>query len=564
MTSHFQHDGRPAILSAQTFGAIFVAAFIFLASEHASAQIKLTDPVGAVDDWFGYSVAISGDYAVVGAPRSSVLGSGVGKALVYHDDGTGWALQAYLFPPLYADEANFGYSVAIDGDYIVVGAPGLSNGLGGVPRAHVFARSFTTWPHQYTLLVLSGGSLGDRFGEAVAIDGSLAIIGAPSDSTNFVEYGVAYIFQRTLNSWGQIRRLAAPASGPDFRFGRSVDILGNRVAVGWLKVSNQNGGAYTYIDSGSGWLFEQTFQDPHFGTVSSAGSFGASVALTTDQLIIGCPSHEHYPSTGAVFIYQDYGGMSGLQLDDELLEVDSGGTVDRFGAAVAAEAGIFVATAPFADGSATLSGATHVYYQATSGAIQDLVTEYSPVPTSYQYFGGSVSISGACHIVGAPDSVVPGSSPGAAYVFCNPGSPSLLIDFEIICCVDIPDFTTGPVEGEISFENPSAAAAESLTYWVDLLRPGGVVESVIAPTDTVVDPGAILSVDASSEIFAGDPFGDYALVVYWIDGNGEHSVPLGFTVGSEVAVPSLGTVSFVVLAGLLMLSSLWMAHSRRG
>jgi len=283
-------------------------------------------------------------------------------------------------------------------------------------------------------------------------------------------------------------------------------------------------------------------------------SFGASVALAPGKLIVGAPTHAHYPSNGAAFIYL-YDPMQGFLFHHEVLEVDAGGTRDRLGAAVAADSSHYVVTAPFEDGPVALSGATHVKTQG--GSVYDLATEHSIAPASYEYFGSSVSLSGACHIVGAPDNVQPGSGPGAAYIFCNPGTPIYKVDFDILCCVQIPDFTTGPVEGEVVFENLGAAAPENVSYWVDLMRPGSVVESVVGATDTVVDPGALLLVEPSTEIMAGDPFGDYALVVHWIDGNGEHSEAIGFTVGPVVVLPVLGPLPLALLGSLLVLAGLY-------
>ena len=161
--------------------------------EDWSEQDKLTASDGATSDRFGRSVSIDGDYVLIGAYYDD---SAKGSAYVFKRSGTSWVQEDKLTASDGATSDYFGQSVSIDGDYAIVGAYN-DDGKGS---AYVFKRSGTTWTEQQKLLA-SDGAAGDFFGISVSIDGDYALVGAERDGENGLYYGSAYMFKRSGTSW---------------------------------------------------------------------------------------------------------------------------------------------------------------------------------------------------------------------------------------------------------------------------------------------------------------------------------------------------------------------------
>ncbi|MEO0594000.1 MAG: FG-GAP repeat protein [Myxococcota bacterium] len=223
--------------------------------------VKATNP--DEDDRFGSAIAISGDTLVVGAPNESADGSGqndnsisgAGAVYVYRLMNDTWTFEAYLKPELPGGEDNFGWSVALEGDTLVVGAPGEDSDAAGVDgdqtnsdsarsgAAYVYDRSGAEWS-QTAFLKAGSPDSGDDFGTAVAYSGDRIVVGAPDEgsASNVVggdatdntanEVGAAYIFVRLGNGWLQEEYLKASNAEDRDHFGESVAIFGTTVVVG--------------------------------------------------------------------------------------------------------------------------------------------------------------------------------------------------------------------------------------------------------------------------------------------------------------------------------------------
>ncbi|GAB4041372.1 FG-GAP repeat protein [Spirosoma gilvum] len=150
-------------------------------------QTKLTALDGVTDDNFGASVSISGDYTIVGADQKN---NGTGAAYVFTRSGTTWTQQAKLTASNADANENFGASVSISGAYVIVGAPSGNTFTGA---AYTFSRTGITWTQQTKLTAFDGASL-DQFGNSVAISGDYALVGA---SDHNFSTGAAYGFFRT-------------------------------------------------------------------------------------------------------------------------------------------------------------------------------------------------------------------------------------------------------------------------------------------------------------------------------------------------------------------------------
>ncbi len=254
-----------------------------------SQQAKLTASDAAADDWFGYSVSISGDYAVVGAGLDDDNGSASGSAYIFKRDGANWSQQAKLTASDGAANDRFGYSVSVSGDYAIVGAFGDDDNGSMSGSAYIFKRSGTSWIQQAKLTAADGADI-DSFGWSVSISGTCAIVGAYYDDDNGTDSGSAYIFKRNqggVDNWGQQAKLTASDGADDNYFGYSVSISGDYAVVGAYG-DDDNGS-----DSGSVYLFQRsgTNWSEQFKWLASDGAandwFGYSVSISGVYAIVG-------------------------------------------------------------------------------------------------------------------------------------------------------------------------------------------------------------------------------------------------------------------------------------
>src|SRR5262249_3646479 len=191
-------------------------------------QAKLTAREGEKLDEFGTSVAIDGDTVVVGAPKD-FFSTGQGAAYVFARNGTTWTEQARLTNSTGEEFDRFGFSVAIDGNTVVVGA--RTTQIGGNPNqgaAYIFERSGTIWSEQQRRTASDGAAV-DNFGFSVAIGGDTAVVGAVGDDSF---RGSAYVFLRSGTTWSEQQKLTAFGGASGDFFGNSVAIDGNTVLVG--------------------------------------------------------------------------------------------------------------------------------------------------------------------------------------------------------------------------------------------------------------------------------------------------------------------------------------------
>ena len=172
-------------------------------------EAKLTASDGAASDNFGYSVAVAGDTAVVGAWGDDAKGSASGSAYVFVKPAAGWATGTQTAKLTAADGAandQFGYSVAVDGDTAVVGANFDDHNASDSGSAYVFTRGESGGWSQATKLTASDGAANDQFGHSVAVAGDTAVVGAHFDDDNGSKSGPAYAFG--IQNWTDI-----PGSG---------------------------------------------------------------------------------------------------------------------------------------------------------------------------------------------------------------------------------------------------------------------------------------------------------------------------------------------------------------
>ncbi|APR88448.1 Thiamin-phosphate pyrophosphorylase [Minicystis rosea] len=281
------------------------SAYVFVRSSGVwTLQQKLTASDGAANDSFGTSVALSGDTAVIGAYADDTTVVNAGSAYVFVRSAGVWTQQQQLTASDGAANDGFGYSVALSGDTAVVSATFDDDKGNNSGSAYVFVRSSGVWTQQQKLTA-PDGTADDRFGFAVAVSGDTALIGAPSWGTE----GAAYVFVRSSSIWTQQQRLTASDAQVFDNFGNSVAFLGDTAVIGdYLDDDNGDGSgsAYVFARSGSVWTQQQKLTAIDG---SANDSFGMSVALSGDIVIIGAYG-ANGKGAAYVFTQQEANGMT--------------------------------------------------------------------------------------------------------------------------------------------------------------------------------------------------------------------------------------------------------------
>jgi outer membrane protein assembly factor BamB len=252
------------------------------------------DPTVTQFDQFGWSVALDDNYVAIGARGDGTVGSHVGQVHLF-DAATGNLLQTFDDPTPLGDD-NFGWSVAIDGDFVLIGAPSDSTSGLHVGQAHLFDAKTGSLLHTLDDPSITGA---DGFGYSVAIDEARLLIGARGDDVNGVDVGQAYLFDAVAGL--PLKTFNDPtATGSDF-FGYSVAIEGDNVLIGENRDgANAGGMGQAHRFSAATGELVGTFDSP---TAASDG-FGARVALDGQRLLVAALSDDaNGTNVGRVYLY---------------------------------------------------------------------------------------------------------------------------------------------------------------------------------------------------------------------------------------------------------------------
>jgi len=370
---------------------------------------------GAAGDTFGEAVAISGTIAVVGAPKHTPNGlTQAGAAYIWAKSGTTWTLKQELTANDGAKEDWFGQSVAVSGTTVVVGAP--FHAVGGhaeAGAAYVFSESIGgVWSLQDELTA-SDAAASDEFGNAVAVTGTTAIVGAPfHESNGHGEAGAAYIFASgNGGGWSQQAELTASDGRTGDLFGFAVSISGATAIVGAYQhdvgPNLSAGSAYVWTQSGGSWSMQQELTASD-GAISDFFGFSVSVSGTT--ALVGAYQHNvgALASAGAAYVWEETAGAWSLQKE---LTASDGAANDFFGYSVSVSGGTAIVGA-FNHPVGSFSQAGAAYGFVRSGTVWSQEQEFDGVAASANC-GYSVALSGTTAAVGAWGQA---SSAGAAYL----------------------------------------------------------------------------------------------------------------------------------------------------
>jgi hypothetical protein len=287
-------------------------------------------------DRFGESVAVEGEWALVGATRGDSIGQNTGAVYVFRRMSETWLLHS---PTLTASDGTaddrFGSSVALDGDTALIGADGDDDRGDGAGAVYVFVRTGTTWTQQ-AKLVASDGAAADSFGSSVALDGDTALIGAFRDDDRGDGAGAVYVFVRTGTTWTQQAKLVASDGVPLQGFGRSVTLDGATALIGAQSsaetpVNPRPGAAYVFVRTGAVWTEQAklTASAETMGQQVGSNQFGSAVALEGDTALIGARrDDEKGDGAGAVYVF----ARTGVTWTEQMkLTASDGAALAQFG-----------------------------------------------------------------------------------------------------------------------------------------------------------------------------------------------------------------------------------------
>ena len=351
---------------------------------------KLTQVDGTGDDRFGSSVSVSGDIVVIGAYHGSHNGINSGSAHIFTKSGD---YVAKLTAPDGVVDDNFGNSVSVSGDIIVVGARGDDDKGPDSGSAHIF----NTSGEYIAKIIAPDGAADDYFGQSVSVSGNIIVVGNSYDGNNG---GFVHIF----NTSGEfVGKLIAGAAGD--QFGKAVSVSGNIIVVG-ARSTHDNG-----YKSGSAYIFTTSgeFVDKLMAPDGAAGDrFGSSVSVSGDIIVVGSWFDDDKGSnSGSAYIFSTSGKYIAK------ITAPDGAADDRFGSSVSVSGNIIVVGAWGDQVHGYRSGSAYIY--TTSGEYISKFT--APDGASYDHFGWSVSMSENTVVVGAWYDEVFGFNSGSAYIF---------------------------------------------------------------------------------------------------------------------------------------------------
>jgi len=372
------------------------------------------DPLTSVNS-FGSVLAIQEDRAVVGSPSDDILGYiGAGSAYVFDRTGGVWSRSAHLADPEVGDfYYAFATSLAVSGDTLVAGVPGANTAAGASGRIDIFSLQGGSWI-PLTMLDLGDAHRDEEFGRAVAVSDTTLLVGAwrALSIDPFVD-GAAYVFERIGAAWTETACLMPSLAAPSQLFGQAVALNGDVAAVG-APYDDVSGAVYLFARGDGTWPQQTRLGDDGEDALYLGWSLafvGANLAVGEPGQITGGPEAT-WP--GHVRVFAPDGGDWSEQAD---IVASDGAAADEFGFSLAASGSDLFVGAPRADiGIDQDAGAVYVY--STDGTVWTQEAKLTALePIAGTLFGVSVALAGDTAVVGAglEDSSI--SVRGAAYVF---------------------------------------------------------------------------------------------------------------------------------------------------
>ncbi len=406
--------------------------------------LKASNP--GTSDLFGLTVAMSGDTLAVAARTEDSSSTGIngvqadesanaaGAVYVFTRSGSTWTQQAYLKASNTNADDFFGFSLAIDGNTLAVGAPFEDSNATGINgdqadnaamdagAVYVFTRSGTTWMQEAYVKASNTGA-GDRFGQSVSLSGSTLAVGSRWEASNAIvvngnqadnsapSAGAVYVFTRSGVTWTQEAYLKPTNTASGDEFGYAVDLDVDTLAISSrlndLTASN-SGAGYIFVRSGVTWTQEAFIKASNPG---ADDQFGASVALSGNSVVFGAPLEDSSATT-----------IGGIQADEAAVDAGAAYVFTRSGMVWTQQAYIKSSGSSASDffGSVDLAGDTLVI--GAAGESRAYVFVRNPSWTEAKVLVGTGSLGDSVAISTAGDYVACGASAEGSVVPNSGGS----------------------------------------------------------------------------------------------------------------------------------------------
>ena len=333
------------------------AAYVFTKSDgiwNLNATLIADD--GYAFDTFGSRVALSGNIAAIGAYQKD---GGRGAVYVFSGSGANWSQKARLVADDGVANDCLGWSLAATGQTVLAGAPFVMTGQVQTGAIYVFAPAGGTWTQTQKFFPDDINS-GDFFGSTVAADGTTAVVAADGAlvGANYGQ-GAVYVYDGAGGTWTQQAKLTADDGAAFDNFGRSVAVSGSTVFVGAPYVvidgNGFQGAAYVFSGSGSNWQQDQKLVA---SDGAADGYFGWSVAVSGDNALVGAGSYnmaragEAYSFARAPTLFEETHAYAG-----------DGGGVDDYGWSVAVSGSDAIVGEPFGNVGANYAQGAVFFYE---------------------------------------------------------------------------------------------------------------------------------------------------------------------------------------------------------
>jgi trimeric autotransporter adhesin len=401
-------------------------------------QAKLTASDGAAGNQLGFSVAVHGNTVVAGAPFARENGNALqGAVYVFVKPASGWASETEAAKLTASDGAVFdelGFSVAVSGNTVVAGAPNATvNVNSSQGAAYVFVKPSSGWASETEAarLTASDGAAGDSLGVKVAVSGKTAVVGAVGATVGGHSFqGAAYVFVKPTSGWASetaAAKLTASDGASGDQLGDSVGVSGNTVVAGAAGAAigghSGQGAAYVFVRPARGWASETEAAKLTASDGSAGDNLGFSAAVSGNTVVAGADlaavnGHIHQ---GAAYVFVKRASSWRSETEAAKLTASDGVADDSLGRSVAVAGNTVVAGADGAtvNGQAA-QGAAYVFVRPTRGWRSE--TEAAKLTASdgagNDRLGRSVALSGSTVVAGAPGATVNGNpQQGATYVF---------------------------------------------------------------------------------------------------------------------------------------------------
>jgi hypothetical protein len=444
--------------SLTNIGKIFLFVLAGFISVQALGQTehKLLAGDGASNDAYGVDVAIAGDVAIVGANNDNNSAVSGGGAYIYRFNGTNWVEEQKLISSDISDNDNFGISTAISGNVAIVGANHDDDNGTSSGSVYVFRYNGSNWIEEQKLTA-ADAAVEDEFGWTLALEDTVAVIGAYRNDDNASNSGSVYIFHYDGATWNQAQKVNAPGASVDDFFGYSVAISGDACIIGaYLDDDNgtNSGSAFVYRYNGSTWAFEEklTASDGINGD-----SFGFDVAIYNDVLICGAFGNNNAGSAaGTCYVYRFNGSN---WIEEQKLNASDATADDWFGFSVGISDQTIIVGAFHDDDFGAETGGTYIFRHTGTSWFEEFKILASDADLGDE-FGAKVAISNYTTIVGAINNDDNGSNSGSAYIY-----PLCTYTPEQEVC--LATVTANSQNNTIVWENPFTTFIDSIRIYRD-------------------------------------------------------------------------------------------------